>query len=137
MLLGPRVWLAFWGPPLAWMAFIFFLSAQPRPDAVVPIAFEGDDTLAHLALYTALGFLLWRAAYRGGGRLLERRPGRWTLAIGCAYAVSDEIHQAFVPVRSPQLADVTIDSVGVAFGIALGWLAFGRHVKRPPAREDH
>jgi VanZ family protein len=118
------------------MAFIFFLSAQSQPDVVVPISFEGEDALAHLALYAALGFLLWRAAHRAGGRLLETRPGRWTLAIGSAYAVSDEIHQAFVPVRSPQLADVTIDSLGVALGIALAWLAFGRQVRRPHARED-
>jgi len=112
------------------MAFIFFLSAQPQPEAVVPIAFEGDDVAAHFALYAALGVLLWRAAYRGGGKLLERRPGRWTLAMGCSYAASDEIHQAFVPIRSPQLTDVAIDSVGVALGILLGWLVLGRRVKR-------
>lgn len=133
---GPRVWLALWGPPLAWMAFIFFLSAQPRPDAVVPIAFEGGDVVAHLALYAALGVLLWRAAYRGGGELLERRPGRWALAMGCSYAASDEIHQALVPIRSPQLTDVAIDSVGVVFGIALGWLAFRRRVRRRHAGDE-
>ncbi len=133
---GPRVWLALWGPPLAWIAFIFFLSAQPHPDAVVPIGFEGDDVAAHLALYAALGILLWRAAYQRGGRLLEKRPGRWTLAMGCSYAVSDEIHQAFVPVRSPQLADVAIDSVGVAFGIALAWLVFGRRVRYRHAGDE-
>ena len=118
------------------MAFIFFLSAQPHPDALVPIGFEGDDVAAHLALYAGLGVLLWRAAGRAGGRLLERRPGRWTLAIGCSYAVSDEIHQAFVPVRSPQVADVVIDSVGVALGIVLGWLVFGRRVRHRHAGDE-
>jgi VanZ family protein len=118
------------------MAFIFFLSAQPQPDTVVPIAFEGDDLVAHLALYAALGVLLWRAACRGGGKLLAKRPGRWTLAMGCSYAASDEIHQAFVPIRSPQLTDVAVDSLGVAFGIALAWLAFGRRVRRRHAGDE-
>ena len=39
--------------------------------------------------------------------------------IGTAYAVTDEIHQMFVPGRSCELRDVAIDSCGVATGILL------------------
>ena len=35
------------------------------------------------------------------------------------YAVSDEIHQAFVPGRSAQLSDVCIDACGAAIGLSL------------------
>jgi len=37
------------------------------------------------------------------------------------YAISDEIHQIFVPGRGPQIKDVLIDSGGAAVGIFI-WL---------------
>lgn len=39
--------------------------------------------------------------------------------IGIAYAVSDEIHQYFVPERSCELRDIVIDSVGVICGLLI------------------
>ena len=33
------------------------------------------------------------------------------------YAISDEIHQSFVPGRGPQLLDVIIDTSGASIGI--------------------
>jgi hypothetical protein len=39
--------------------------------------------------------------------------------IGVLYAVSDEIHQTFVPGRAGQLRDVLIDSCGVLAGICI------------------
>lgn len=44
------------------------------------------------------------------------------LLIGFLYAVSDEIHQYFVPGRAMQARDVLIDTVGVLLGI---WIARG------------
>ena len=42
-----------------------------------------------------------------------------SLVIGIIYAASDEIHQSFVPGRSPQITDVMIDTMGVLLGILL------------------
>ena len=42
-----------------------------------------------------------------------------SLIVGIIYAISDEIHQAFIPGRGPQLADVILDSMGVLTGIVL------------------
>ena len=39
--------------------------------------------------------------------------------IGIIYACSDEIHQSFVPGRSPMITDVMIDTMGVILGILL------------------
>ena len=39
-------------------------------------------------------------------------------ALGVAYSVFDEIHQASVPGRAPMFTDVLIDSAGVLFGVA-------------------
>ena len=41
--------------------------------------------------------------------------------IGTLYAVTDEIHQAFVPGRSCELRDVLIDSCGVLAGVLIIW----------------
>ena len=44
------------------------------------------------------------------------------VAIGVLYAVSDEVHQAFVPGRLGSPVDVAIDAVGVVCGVLL-WQA--------------
>ncbi len=47
-------------------------------------------------------------------------------AIGIAYAVTDEVHQAFVPGRQGAVRDVLIDAVGVLIGVYV----LGRAVRR-------
>lgn len=103
--------LARFGPPVALMAIIFFLSAQPQlgPDL------GGFDLLlrklAHMIGYGML-FLLWR-------RALPDAPPTAAAAIAVSYAITDEIHQSFVEGRHGTPVDVVIDSAGVA----LAWLA--------------
>ena len=40
-----------------------------------------------------------------------------TSITGIIYAISDEIHQSFIPGRSPQVTDVLLDTMGVILGI--------------------
>jgi VanZ family protein len=54
-----------------------------------------------------LGFLLLRA-------LAREVPAFLT---GVAYAITDEVHQAFVPGRHGAVYDVVIDAVGVLVGV--------------------
>ncbi len=68
--------------------------------------------LAHTAEYAVLGALLARALGRSG----------LAVAIGVLYAVSDEVHQAFVPGRLGSPVDVAIDAIGVVCGVLL-WQA--------------
>jgi VanZ family protein len=104
-----------WAPVLAWAALIFVLSSIPD----LGTGLGGWDLvlrkIAHAAEFAVLGFLLLRAA--GGTQL--------ALGLGIAYAVSDEIHQHFVPGRLGSPLDVLIDSVGVLAGV-LAW----RRVRR-------
>lgn len=51
--------------------------------------------------------------------------------IGALYAVSDEIHQSFVPGRSCELRDMIIDSCGVLTGVLIIW-----YVNRTRASDD-
>ena len=49
--------------------------------------------------------------------------------VGTIYAISDEIHQYFVPGRACEIEDVLIDSFGVIFGVLIASLfifAFSR-----------
>lgn len=69
---------------------------------------------AHLTEYTVLGMLLaaTAAAYAFNHASVP-------FLIGAAYAVSDEIHQLYVPGRAGQFRDVLIDSAGVLIGICI------------------
>jgi VanZ family protein len=107
-----------WAPVAAWAALIFVWSSIPD----LGTGLGGWDLvlrkLAHAAEFAVLGALLLRATGRAG----------LALALGIAYAVSDEVHQAFVPGRHGSVLDVAIDAVGVALGIAVWQLARTRRI---------
>jgi VanZ family protein len=65
----------------------------------------------HLTVYATLA-LLWLRALRAA-----RRAYLVAFLITVLYAVSDEIHQSFVPFRGPSPWDVVLDSL--AAGVAL------------------
>ena len=121
--------LRLWLPVVAWAALIFALSSVPD----LGTGLGGWDLvlrkLAHAAEYAVLGALLVRAL-----------GGPWVaVALGVAYAISDEIHQSFVPGRAGSPLDVALDAVGVAAGVA-AWLWWERRrflvtdrYKSPPA----
>jgi VanZ family protein len=113
-----------WGLVLAWMALIFFLSAQPdlpRPDSDLLDLLVSSG--AHLFLYGALALLL-RWALGDGGRGLA-------LAFGLAllYGISDEFHQSFVPGRVPDILDLVSDGLGAALALA-DWRGLSRRFRR-------
>ena len=102
--------LRLWLPVVLWAALIFAFSSVPD----LGTGLGGWDLvlrkLAHTVEYAILGLLLVRA-------LRRELPA---LVLGVAYAVSDELHQHFVPGRRGAPLDVLIDAVGVALGI-LAW----------------
>jgi VanZ family protein len=91
--------------PLALMALIFALSAQPDLDSGLGTLDLVLRKLAHAAEY-ALLTLLWAWALRP--------VTRWNVV-----AAADEYHQTFVEGRSGTATDVLIDAVGVTVAIAL------------------
>jgi VanZ family protein len=101
--------LSAWLPVVAWAGLIFTLSSIPD----LGTGLGGWDLifrkLAHAAEYAVLAVLLLRA--------LEHAWASFWLA--AAYAVTDELHQAFVPGRLGSPLDVAVDAAGAAIGIAL------------------
>lgn len=72
---------------------------------------------AHFTIYAALGFFVSTAllpySIKTGSKFIV------AAVISALYAVSDEIHQYFVPGRACQLRDVLIDCAGITAGIAV------------------
>jgi len=83
---------------------------------------------AHATIYTLLGFVTMLAVYKTAKQKplkISLSKGSQTLiALGIcfSYALSDEIHQLFVPGRSCELRDVIIDLAGTGLGIILAWV---------------
>ncbi len=84
--------------------------------------------LAHFSIYSLLGFCCCNACYSTFFQL--KKSFGFSLLAGSLYAVSDEIHQFFVPGRSCQLSDMVLDSCGVMFGILLFCTLFAIVTKR-------
>lgn len=107
-----------WIPALLWMGLIFFLSAQPDlPHAPEPWLDVALKKVGHAVLYGVLARLYLYAL--GGPRPASPRLRLLALLLAVLYGVSDEVHQAFVPGRTPSPWDVLIDGVGG--GLALVW----------------
>ena len=94
-----------WLPAAAWAATIYWLSSRPTlPGPEVPYF----DKVAHFGAYAVLGALLAFAADR------SRVPLAVAVVLGLLYGASDEIHQMYVPGRSPDVLDWAADAAGVA-----------------------
>ena len=122
-----------------WMAIIFKLSAQPGEQSnllsgkvtnlfvsLVHVVDADANVLtlnyfirkcAHFVAYLVLGIISLFAARRVG---YDGRKGLGiAFGICVSYAIADEIHQAFVPGRTPKVLDVLIDSSGTSLGIGI------------------
>ena len=106
-------------PPLAMMALIFALSAQPDLNSGLGTIDLVARKVAHMTEYGVLWFLWLRA-------LGVHRPAL-AAAITIAYAITDELHQTTVDGRVGAPLDVVIDATGVAIAYAL-WSRRGRRL---------
>jgi VanZ like family len=114
-------------PPLALMALIFVLSAQPDLNSGLGLLDTILRKLAHMAEFGLLWWLWWRA-------LGFAHPGP-AIAIALAYAASDELHQYFVEGRHGSVLDWCIDAAGVGLAGLAVVLRERRRGIRPVAGE--
>jgi VanZ family protein len=105
-----------WAPPLAWMAVIFFFSAQQSLDSGLGWIDHVGRKVIHASEYAFLCFLWWRALSTVLDRIRALYPA-WVIA--AAYAATDEFHQSFVNGRHATPVDVAIDSMGAALAALL------------------
>jgi VanZ family protein len=130
-----------WVAVILWMVLIFCLSNQPATQSaalstgIAELIVQSIEKVthyfgfdiaqfdyivrknAHFFVYFVLGMLVLHALKRSG--MSRYRAIRIALLICVLYAISDEIHQQFVPGRGPGIKDVFIDSAGAMVGIGL------------------
>jgi VanZ family protein len=113
------------------MGLIFFLSNQ---STLVDVESEINEKLiyksAHIFAYAVLAWLWWRCL--SPDRQVTWPVLAWTLGLATLYAISDEIHQRYIPGRHGQLADVLFDVAG-ALAVVL-WLRLFEWPRRFPER---
>jgi VanZ family protein len=127
--------LSLWGPVVLVMAGIFVVSSMPDPGGP-PLGMS--DKSAHALAYALLGAALVRAL--ASGRAERLTSGRLVAAIVLTslYGVSDELHQRFVPGRTPDWLDVLADAAGAVAGVlamAGGLRMLDRLRRRGPAHD--
>ncbi len=82
---------------------------------------------AHFMIFAVLAVLVYNLIAAYG---IKRSKVVLIAALVClAYAVSDEIHQIYVPGRAGQVKDVLIDFSGSVSALGVVYLLFGRRVK--------
>lgn len=130
-----------WAAVLVWMAIIYSLSAQPAHQSnklskgVTKAIVETIEKMTpkkeldlnklnhlirkntHFLAYFVLGMLVMNAIR--WFRLSDIKGFGIAWATCVLYAISDEMHQLFVPGRGGQVSDVLIDSAGALTGIVL------------------
>jgi VanZ family protein len=130
-----------WAVVIFWMAVIFSLSSQAAEQSdqlsmeiaeiitqVAEKAVPANDIEvvsfnrfvrknAHFIAYLVLGLLVINAMRCSG--FCGYKSVFLALFLCVIYAISDEIHQLYVPGRGCQVKDIIIDSTGVAAGIFL------------------
>jgi VanZ family protein len=109
--------LSLWGPVVAYMAFIFVVSAQAQP----PLPPQISDKQGHSIGYMGLAITVGRAMAGGIARGISLPAAAGACAIASAYGASDEWHQSFVPGRSSDVHDWYADSLGALFGAGACW----------------
>jgi len=105
----------YWLPVLIWAGFIFYASSLKGEE--IPSIFFGQDVLFHLFEYALLALLLNRALNNFQYLTLGKPKRLFLVILSCLiYAISDELHQQFIPGRTGSIADIVVDGFGIALG---------------------
>lgn len=129
--------LKYWLPVVMWAGLIVYLSSIPSLETGMPGLWDLiGRKIGHMVEYVVLTSLLWRALRAHG--LPPRSALLWSASLALTFAVSDEIHQAFVPGREGHIRDVLIDGLGVGAGLSLTRLESAARVPKPakPPRNE-
>ncbi len=109
-----------------WAVLIEVATSVPGPS--LPPTPSGGDKVAHLLVYLVLGLLSARALAAGRHR---DRTLAWVVLVAAvvAFGALDEVHQAFVPQRTPDVLDFVADAVGGSIGVALAHAVLRRRAR--------
>lgn len=93
-----------------WAGVIFFFSSLPGSS--VPSAIP--DYIPHFIEYAVFAGLVLAALWATKKELPAGNLSLWAIIITGLYAASDELHQAFIPGRTPDIKDWAVDVLAAA-----------------------
>ena len=112
----------YWVPVALYAGMIFYFSAQSHPDDDLPsfLFEEISDKVLHAVEYGILSVLCYRAFRWAAGPAIARQAVVLAIVTASVYGITDEVHQAFVPLRESSWLDWLADTIGA--GIAtMSW----------------
>lgn len=138
-----KSFLSRWLPVLLWAALIYWLSNESNPYKYIsaPVRiwlknnrlfdyrmWEISGLLMHLTLFAVLAILIIRVL------AWQKRPRFahffFAFILAVLYAVSDEIHQSYVPDRAFEVLDLSLNTSGAFLGVLASTLWHTRRAKR-------
>jgi VanZ family protein len=115
-----------------WASVIFWASSRPNPFPWLPEGLLSRDELLHAGAFAVLGGLVGAAL--AASRLGTARAVALAAVLAAAYGATDEWHQAYVPGRTPDPADLAADAAGAIAGAAAAVLALRGRTARASIR---
>jgi VanZ family protein len=106
--------LWYWLPAMMYAGAIFFLSAQSHPEDELPTFLIKDinDKVLHAVEFGILVLLCYRAFRWAAGPAVARQAVVLAIVTASVYGLTDEVHQALVPLRDASWQDWLADTVG-------------------------
>lgn len=130
-----KIWfkkaLIYYLPVILWMILIFWLSNRPK---IVKLENSSFDFIigktAHITEYAVLLILIYWAVCKN---IIVDNNWKIPLLLTVLYAVTDEIHQLFIPTRTGMMRDVIIDGIGGMIGL---WMLKNIYpkIRKPPKK---
>lgn len=137
-----------WALVIAWAVAIFVISAKPADDFMLGVGVVAQlkmwlsaivssvvghtvdvSPIGHFTEYLVFGALLANALRH---HFPPAKAAILAVCIASAYAVTDEIHQIFVPGRESDPADFLVDTTAAAIAAGIAWLLMRRHAGPGP-----
>jgi len=105
-----------WVSVFLWSSIIFYFSSIPHLK-IEELGFLDFvlRKIAHITEYAILCILYIRA-FRNTTKFSSKKVYLLSIVLSIIYAITDEIHQSFVPGRSCNLFDLLFDTTGVVLG---------------------
>ena len=125
----PGQLLLYWLPVALYAGVIFYFSSKSHPADALPLFLfeEVSDKVLHAVEYAGLAALCYRAFRWAASPSVARQAVVLAIVTASAYGISDEVHQAFVPLRESGWQDWLADTIGATIG-AVSWRFLDRNI---------
>jgi len=111
---GPAPSLLFLHAHFPWMLMIALITIESALTGKVLVELaHGLDKFVHFMIFGVLGWLLMRGCSLARHEILKKGRLWWTPLAGGVFAMLDELHQALVPGRYPDVKDWLADFSGI------------------------